>query len=187
MPKPKRHNAKLCPLVIRERIINALAAGDSKRAIARALRVSNNTVTAVADQEWQRVEHVKRASLLKLNAPLQALLIASTTNSILQTTSRSISSFPSQVFRSIKFWPFAPSQAWSPESTTSTAATSFKPTLNSHVRSQNAQQQLKPSSPPPLNWLCQTVRRVRFLTAETRLASSKKAPKKALLVDLPNT
>ena len=55
-PKTKRHKAKLCPLVIRERIINALAAGDSKRAIARALRVSNNTVTAVAEQEWQQVE-----------------------------------------------------------------------------------------------------------------------------------
>ena len=55
-PKPKRHNAKLCPLAIRERIINALAAGDSKRAIARTLRVSNNTVTAVAEQEWQQVE-----------------------------------------------------------------------------------------------------------------------------------
>jgi hypothetical protein len=54
-PKPKRHNAKLCPFVIRERIVNALANGDSKRAIARALRVSNNTVTAVAEQDWQRV------------------------------------------------------------------------------------------------------------------------------------
>jgi hypothetical protein len=54
--KPKRHNAKLCPLAIRERIVNALAAGDSKRAIARALRVSNNTVAAVAEQEWQQVE-----------------------------------------------------------------------------------------------------------------------------------
>jgi hypothetical protein len=31
---PKRHNAKLCPMVIRQRIVNALAAGDSKRAIA---------------------------------------------------------------------------------------------------------------------------------------------------------
>jgi DNA-binding transcriptional MocR family regulator len=55
-PKRKRHNAKLCPLLIREGIVNALAAGDSKRAIARALRVSNNTVTAVAEQEWQQVE-----------------------------------------------------------------------------------------------------------------------------------
>jgi hypothetical protein len=54
--KSKRHNAKLCPLAIRERIVNALAAGDPKRAIARAFRVSNNTVTAVAEQEWQQVE-----------------------------------------------------------------------------------------------------------------------------------
>ena len=54
--KPKRHNAKLCPLVIRERIINALADGDSHRAIARALRVSPNTVKAVAEQEWKRVD-----------------------------------------------------------------------------------------------------------------------------------
>jgi hypothetical protein len=52
---PKRHNAKHCPFAIRERIVNALANGDSKRAIARALRVSNNTVTAIAEQEWQRV------------------------------------------------------------------------------------------------------------------------------------
>jgi transposase len=58
--KPKRHNAKLCPVAIRERIVNALAAGDSKRAIARAFRVSNNTVTAVAEQEWQRVEARKQ-------------------------------------------------------------------------------------------------------------------------------
>ena len=52
----KRHNAKLCPLAIRERIVNALAAGDSKRAIARALGVSNNTVTAIAEQEWHQVK-----------------------------------------------------------------------------------------------------------------------------------
>lgn len=57
--KPKRHNAKHCPFAIRERIVNALANGDSKRAIARALRVSNNTVTAVAEQEWQQVESRK--------------------------------------------------------------------------------------------------------------------------------
>jgi hypothetical protein len=55
-PKPNRHNAKLCPFPIRQRIVNALANGDSKRAIARALRVSNNTVTAIAEQEWQQVE-----------------------------------------------------------------------------------------------------------------------------------
>src|SRR5262245_6946015 len=54
-PKPKRHNGKLCPYTIRQRIVSALANGDSKRAIARALRVSNNTVTAVAEQEWQQV------------------------------------------------------------------------------------------------------------------------------------
>ncbi len=53
---PKRHNAKRCAFPIRQQIVNALANGDSKRAIARALRVSNNTVTAVAEQEWQQVE-----------------------------------------------------------------------------------------------------------------------------------
>ena len=51
----KRHNAKLCPLAIRQRIVNALANGDSIRAIARALQVSNNTVVAIRDQDWQRV------------------------------------------------------------------------------------------------------------------------------------
>ena len=34
--RPKRHNAKLCPFPTRQRIVNALANGDSKRAIARA-------------------------------------------------------------------------------------------------------------------------------------------------------
>jgi hypothetical protein len=53
--KPKRHTAKHCPLAIRQRIVNALANGDSKRAIACALGVSNNTVTAIAEQEWQQV------------------------------------------------------------------------------------------------------------------------------------
>jgi hypothetical protein len=52
---PKHHNAKLCPLDIRERIVNALANGDSKRSIARALRVSIHTINAVAEQEWQQV------------------------------------------------------------------------------------------------------------------------------------
>jgi hypothetical protein len=52
---PKRHNAKLCPLAIRQRIVNALANGDSIRAIARALQVSNNTVVAIRDQDWQQV------------------------------------------------------------------------------------------------------------------------------------
>jgi len=54
--KPKRHNGKLCPLVIRERIVNALAAGDSQRAIARHLRVSPNTVRVVAEEEWRQVD-----------------------------------------------------------------------------------------------------------------------------------
>jgi hypothetical protein len=54
-PKPKRHNAKLCSLAIRERIVNALANGDSQRAIAHHLRVSPMTVRAIADQEWAQV------------------------------------------------------------------------------------------------------------------------------------
>jgi Homeodomain-like domain len=53
---PKRHNAKLCPFAIRQRIVNALANGDSIRAIARALHVSNNTVVAIREQDWQQVE-----------------------------------------------------------------------------------------------------------------------------------
>src|SRR5438477_11052954 len=56
---PKRHNGKHCPLAVR-RIVNALANGDSKRAIARGLRVSNNTVTAIAEQEWQQVDARKQ-------------------------------------------------------------------------------------------------------------------------------
>src|SRR5262249_19816309 len=54
-PKPKRHTAKLCRARTRQAIVNALASGDSKRAIARQLGVSNNTVTAVAAQEWEQV------------------------------------------------------------------------------------------------------------------------------------
>ena len=57
---PKRHNGKYCPLPIRQGIVNALANGDSKRAIARALRVSSNTVTAIAEQEWRQVETRKQ-------------------------------------------------------------------------------------------------------------------------------
>jgi hypothetical protein len=57
---PKRHNGKHCPLAVRQRIVNALANGDSKRAIARTLRVSNNTVTAIAEQEWQQVDARKQ-------------------------------------------------------------------------------------------------------------------------------
>jgi hypothetical protein len=54
-PKPNRHNAKFCSMVIRERVVNALAAGDSQRAIARHFRVSPMTVRAIADQEWAQV------------------------------------------------------------------------------------------------------------------------------------
>jgi len=57
--KPKRHNSKLCPLAIRERIVNAVAAGDCKSAIARALRVLRNTVSPIAEQEWNKVEQRK--------------------------------------------------------------------------------------------------------------------------------
>src|SRR6516225_4446368 len=49
-PKPKCHNAKHCSLVKRERIVNALANGDSHRAIARSLRVSPNTVRVIAEK-----------------------------------------------------------------------------------------------------------------------------------------
>jgi len=77
-PKPKRHNAKLCSLAIRERIINALAAGDSQRAIARHLRVSPMTVRVIADQEWAQVSARKDriAAQSERNATRAAELIA---------------------------------------------------------------------------------------------------------------
>ncbi len=70
----KRHNAKLCPFAIRQRIVNALANGDSIRAIARALHVSNNTVAAIREQEWQQVAIRKEriAAQCELNATLAA-------------------------------------------------------------------------------------------------------------------
>jgi hypothetical protein len=76
--KPKRHNAKLCPLAIRERIVNALANGDSQAAIARAFKVSRNTVNAVAEQEWSKVEQRKAriAAQSERNATRAAELIA---------------------------------------------------------------------------------------------------------------
>jgi hypothetical protein len=58
-PKPKRHNAKFCSFSNRQRIVNALAAGDPKYLIARALHVSEHTVYAVAEQEWQKVAERK--------------------------------------------------------------------------------------------------------------------------------
>ena len=77
-PKAKRHNAKLCPLAIRERIVNALAAGDSQRAIARHLRVSPMTVRAIAEQEWAQVSARKDriAAQSERNATRAAELIA---------------------------------------------------------------------------------------------------------------
>jgi hypothetical protein len=76
--KPKRHNAKFCPLVIRERIVNALAAGDSQRAIAGHLRVSPMTVRVIADQEWAQVSARKDriAAQSEKNATRVAELIA---------------------------------------------------------------------------------------------------------------
>src|SRR5215472_8921586 len=76
--KPKRHNAKLCPLAIKERIVNAIAAGDSQRAIARHLRVSPMTVRAIADQEWAQVSARKDriAAQSERNATRAAELIA---------------------------------------------------------------------------------------------------------------
>jgi len=68
--KPRVHNAKRCPLAIQERIINALANGDSKSAIARALRVSRNTVKQIEEQQWSKVEQrkVRIAALSERNA-----------------------------------------------------------------------------------------------------------------------
>ena len=45
--------------MIKERIVNALASGDSKSAIARALGVSRNTVQAIEEQQWSKVEQRK--------------------------------------------------------------------------------------------------------------------------------
>jgi DNA-binding CsgD family transcriptional regulator len=73
-PRPKRHNAKLCPFTIRQRIVNALANGDSIRAIACALHVSNNTVVAIREQDWQQLAARKEriAAQAELNATLAA-------------------------------------------------------------------------------------------------------------------
>jgi hypothetical protein len=57
--KPKHHNGRFCSLVNREDIINRLANGEPKIAIARTLRVSVNTVYAVAEQDWSKVENRK--------------------------------------------------------------------------------------------------------------------------------
>lgn len=76
--KLKLHNTKLYPLAIRERIVNALAAGDSKAQIARAPRVSRHTVSAVAEQGWLKVEQRKAriAAQSECNITRAAELIA---------------------------------------------------------------------------------------------------------------
>jgi hypothetical protein len=81
---PKRHNAKLCPFATRQQIVNALANGDSKRAISRALRVSNNTVTAVAEQQWQQVE--ARKARIAAQAERSATLAADRINAKLESS-----------------------------------------------------------------------------------------------------
>src|ERR1700693_4286853 len=82
--KPKRHNAKRCALVIRQRIVTALAQGDSQRSIARALRVSPSTVSAVADQEWEQVE--TRKQRLAAQAERSATLAADRINAKLESS-----------------------------------------------------------------------------------------------------
>src|SRR4029453_7789194 len=60
-PRPKwnPHNGKFCSTANREKIVNALAAGEPKYLIAKALHVSQHTVDAVALQEWTRVANRK--------------------------------------------------------------------------------------------------------------------------------
>ena len=83
-PKPKQHNAKRCPLVIRQRIVTALAQGDSQRSIARALRVSPSTISAVAAQEWEQVE--TRKQRLAAQAERSATLAADRINAKLESS-----------------------------------------------------------------------------------------------------
>src|SRR6516165_1497513 len=59
-PKPKRHTAKFLGGRKQQATITALAKGESKRAIARSLRVSTNTVMAVAKTEAAAIEDFRR-------------------------------------------------------------------------------------------------------------------------------
>ena len=70
--KLRRHTAKHCPFLTQQEIVNALANGDSIRAIARALHVSNNTVVAIQNQEWQQV--AARKERLAAQAERNALM-----------------------------------------------------------------------------------------------------------------
>jgi hypothetical protein len=59
-PTGVRHNGKLCPTEKREAIINGLAAGKSKRAIARECKASHSTVDAIEQKEWAQVSARKQ-------------------------------------------------------------------------------------------------------------------------------
>src|SRR5262249_368717 len=85
-PKPKRYTTKFLSFAIRERIVNALANGDSQRAIARNLHVSPNTVSVVAEQEWTRVE--ARKGRIAAQAELNATLAANRMTDELQSKKR---------------------------------------------------------------------------------------------------
>jgi hypothetical protein len=56
---PKRHNAKNLDGRTRQAIITRLAHGESHQGIARALRVSKNTVIFIHNTEWNEVERRK--------------------------------------------------------------------------------------------------------------------------------
>src|SRR5262245_40789934 len=85
-PKPKRYTAKFLSFASRERIVNALANGDSQRAIARNLHVSPNTVSVVAEQEWSRIE--ARKGRIAAQAELNATLAANRMTDELQSKKR---------------------------------------------------------------------------------------------------
>jgi hypothetical protein len=69
-----KHNAKFLDGRKRQAIITALANGESKRSIVRRLNVSNHTVDAVGEAEWQQVAARKErlAAQAELNATLAA-------------------------------------------------------------------------------------------------------------------
>jgi hypothetical protein len=80
-PKGVRHNGKLCPTDKKQAIINGLAAGKSKRSIARDCGASHSTVDAIEEQEWAQVGARKqvlaakheRAAILALDELLDRL------------------------------------------------------------------------------------------------------------------
>lgn len=72
--KSRKHTGALTDGRKRQAIITALANGESKRGIARRLSMSANSVTAIADEEWNKVEARKQrlAAQAELNATLAA-------------------------------------------------------------------------------------------------------------------